>query len=63
MIRIQGSKRSVIDTESVEELVELLMIDVVGRVEVLGLGDELEGVVALQAVSLRTSSNGWRSWA
>ena len=55
--------RSAIDAQPVEDLLELLVVDVVGRVEVLGLGDELQGVVALQAILSRISSNGWRSWA
>ena len=41
---------SAIDAEPVEDLLELLVIDVVGRMEMLGLGDEFERVVALQAI-------------
>ena len=44
------SPRSAIDPQPVEDLVELLVIDVIGRVQVLGLGDELDRVVPLQAV-------------
>src|SRR3954468_4501231 len=40
---------SVVDAEAIAELIELVAVDVVGRVQVLGLGDELEGVVTLQS--------------
>ena len=53
-----------IDAQAVAQLLELVAVDVVGRVEVLGLGDELQGVVA--AAGRRRSgsaSNGSRSWA
>jgi hypothetical protein len=38
-----------VDAEAVAEFLELFAVDVVGRVEVFGFGDELEGVVSLEA--------------
>src|SRR4051812_14467205 len=41
--------RSDVDAEAVLQFLELVAVDVVGRVEMLGLGDELQGVVAAEA--------------
>ena len=42
---------SAIDAEPVEDLLELLVVLVVGRVKVLCLRDELQGVITFQAIS------------
>ena len=39
-----------IDSQAIHQLLELIAVLVVGRMEMLGLGEELQGVVPLQAV-------------
>src|SRR5271157_5538519 len=46
----EESGRSAINAKTEEKLVEVVAVLVVGRVQVLGLGDELERIVALQTV-------------
>ena len=55
---------SAIDAKPVENLFKLFVIDVVGGMEMLGFGEELERIVAgFKPYPRKMSSNGWRSWA
>jgi hypothetical protein len=40
-----------VDAQPVEDLLELFVVDVVGGVEVFGLGDEFQRVIALQSIA------------
>jgi hypothetical protein len=39
-----------VNPEAIEDLLELFVVDVVSRMQVLGLGDELQAVITLQAI-------------
>ena len=53
--RIEGSPQArrgvlVVDPEAVAQFLELIAVDVVGRMQMFGFRDEFEGVVAAEAV-------------